>query len=51
MPLHKELTRFDLKCRISREKAGRSIKILDDNYYAWTFDMTMQKIVKYSLRL
>ena len=21
---------------------------MDDNYYAWTFDLTMQKILKYS---
>jgi hypothetical protein len=44
MPLHQELTRFDIKC-ILRKKAGRSIKILDDYYYAWTFDLTMQKIL------
>jgi len=50
MPLHQELTRFNIKCCISRKKAGRSIKILDDYYYAWSFEMTMQKIVKYSLR-
>ena len=49
MPLHQELTRFNIKCCILRKKAGRSITILDDNY-AWTFDMTMQKILKYSLR-
>jgi hypothetical protein len=39
MPLHQELTRFDIKCCISRKKAGRSIKTLDDNYYARTFEM------------
>ena len=48
MPLHQELTRFYIKCRILRKKAGRSITILDDNYYAWTFEMTMRKILKYS---
>jgi hypothetical protein len=40
MPLHQELTRFDIKCHILRKKADRSIKILDDNYYVWTFDLT-----------
>jgi hypothetical protein len=50
MSLHQELTRLDIKCRTLRKKAGRSINILDDNYYAWTFDLTMQKILKYSLR-
>jgi hypothetical protein len=44
MPLHQELTRFDIKCYISREKADRSIQILDDNYYAWSFKMRIQKI-------
>ena len=29
-----------------RKKAGRSINILDYNYYAWSFEMTMQKIQK-----
>jgi hypothetical protein len=46
MPLHKELTSFDIKCHISRKKAGRSIKILDDNYYAWTFNLTNTKNTK-----
>ena len=50
MPLHQELTSFDIKCCISRKKVGRSIKIFDDNYYAWSFQMTMKKILKYSLR-
>jgi hypothetical protein len=49
MPLHQELTRFDIKCRISRKK-GRSIKMLVNNYYAWGFEMTMQKMLTYSLR-
>jgi hypothetical protein len=43
MPLHQELTRFDIKC-ISRKKAGRSIKILEDNYYAGSLQMIMQKM-------
>jgi hypothetical protein len=46
MPLHQELTRFDIKCYILRRKAGRSITILDNNYYAWSFGMTMQKNAK-----
>ena len=50
MTLHQELTRFDIKCHILRKKAGRSIRILDDKYYEWTFDMIMQKILKCSLR-
>jgi hypothetical protein len=41
MPLHQEWTRFDIKSCISRKKAGRSIKTLDDNYYSWSFEMTM----------
>jgi hypothetical protein len=49
MPLHQELTMFDIKCCFLRMK-GRSIRILDDNYYGLTFDLTMQKILKYSLR-
>ena len=44
MPLHQELTRFYIKCCISRKKAGTSIQILDDNYYSWSFEMTMNKI-------
>ena len=49
MHLHQELTRFDIKCCISRKKVGRSITILDDNYYAWSFEMTMQKILTQKL--
>jgi hypothetical protein len=48
MPLHQELTRFGIKCCILRKKAGRSIQILENNYYAWSFEMTMQKILKFS---
>jgi len=44
MPLHQELTRFDIKCCISRKKAGTSIQIVDYNYYSWSSGMTMQKI-------
>ena len=43
MSLHQELTRFDIKC-ILRKKAGKSINILHDNYYAWSFEMIMQKM-------
>jgi hypothetical protein len=50
MPLHQELTRFDIKCYISRKKADRSVQILDDNYYAWSFEMIVQNMLKYSLR-
>ena len=51
MPLHQELTMFDMKCYILRKKAGSSIKILDDNYYAWSFEMTMQKIQNTHLKV
>ena len=50
MHLHQELTRFNIKCYILRKKAGRSIKTFNNNYYAWSFEMTMQKMLKYSLR-
>jgi hypothetical protein len=39
-----------VRYKILRKKAGRSIQILDDNYYAWSFEMAMQKMLKYSLR-
>ena len=41
---------FDVKCCISRRKAGRTVKILEDDYYAWSFQMTISKTLKYSLR-
>ena len=50
MTMTQNLTRFDKEYCIFRRKAGRRIKILADNYYAWTFNLTTQTILKYSLR-
>jgi len=44
MPLHQELTRFNIKHYISRKKAGRRTQILDDNYYTWSLKMKMPTI-------
>ena len=51
MPLHQELTSFDIKCYISRNKAGRNVQYLENNYYPWGFEMTMQKIQNTHLEL